>query len=217
MSAASGDAGDLNDVSSFLLSHDRQHSLCHRHCTEEVGFELFAEFFERAVFGEATHREPGIVHEHINATKFRHHAGDEGRVGVELRYIESENVDLVGKSYTCGSFVQFGSLGRRAHGRDYPKATARKFDGGEQSDSAGGSGDDGDFLIGSAHYGYPLNLRISPHNSCVLPSAYAWGRRVQLGLQKRPAVKRYKVCASISSIRIQICFKEVIFLKHGDW
>src|SRR5207245_3911613 len=93
------DGRNHDDVSRMLLPHGGQHSLGHRDLTKEVGFKLQPDFFQRYIFGEASHGKACIVNQHVDAAILADNFVGKAANGAELSDIETSHVKLIGK---CG-------------------------------------------------------------------------------------------------------------------
>ena len=133
-------------MSGVLTAHGGQRGFGQGNGAKEVGLELLAEFFEFNVFGEPGDGKSSIVHEDIEAAVVANQRVNERRQGVEVGYVERTDIEL--GSDSCGGcgLIEALAAAEVAHGGDDAKASLSQFNGGEQSEAAGGTGDESDFV-----------------------------------------------------------------------
>ena len=124
----------------MLLPHGGQHSLGHRDLTKEVGFKLQPDFFQRYIFGEASHGKACIVNQHVDAAILADNFVGKAANGAELSDIETSHVKLIGNCGNSRGLLQPSAPPEVTHGSHHPESGLSELNRGEQSNSAGGAG-----------------------------------------------------------------------------
>ena len=133
-------------MSGALAAHGGQHGFGHGDGAEEIGFELAAEFFELDIFGESGDRESGIVDQNVEAAVVADDGVDEAGERVEVGNVERADIELC-RRHLRRLRPDRGARGAQvAHGGDDAESGLGQFDGGEQSEAAGGAGDQSDLV-----------------------------------------------------------------------
>jgi hypothetical protein len=130
----------------MLLTHDGHDCLGDSDVGEKIGLELFAEFWERNVFGESCGGESGVVDEDVDTLMIANDVGDELRKGSVIGDVEAADFDAFRDTFAGGEFVESSAGGGIAHRGDDVESAECEFDGGKHSDAAGGSGDESDLV-----------------------------------------------------------------------
>ncbi len=72
------DRRDIDDVTTFLLAHDRQHGARHGEKAEHIGLELRPDCLGLTFFDRREIAIAGVVHEHVDASEPLHGSRDTG-------------------------------------------------------------------------------------------------------------------------------------------
>ena len=135
-----------NDVSRALLPHYWENGFGEGDVAEEVSFELLPQFVELNVFGETRHSEAGVINQHIEATVIANKLLCKCGHGRELAYIQALDIELVAHSRGGCSLVETIAPPQIAHAGNDFETVIRQFDGGQQTDAAGGASDESNFV-----------------------------------------------------------------------
>ena len=150
-------------MSSPLLAHDRQDGLGHGNGAKEVRFQLQPQFFQLDIFGEARHRESGVIDQHVDASVIAHYGVYNSSDVPGVRNVKRADIDLIGDSRGCCGLVELCTAAEIAHRGNHVVSRTRQFDRREEPKAARTSSDEGDLV---SHRNNGLPHAIQDRESC---------------------------------------------------